>query len=372
MTVLAIIAEYNPFHKGHEYHIKKSIERVNPDFVICLLSGNFTQRGEPAIINKWERSKWPLEAGVDLVLELPFVFACNSAEYFALGSITLLNKLGCVTHLSFGSECGDIQQIKEVAKLLHQESDEFKKALKFHLKQGVSYPFAREKALKAVLGKETQILSNPNNILGVEYVKALLKTQSDITPITLLRKGSGYKSQTIEVAFPSAMAIRNHLKLKESNQYIFSEDFFSLIKYKLLTETEHELKKVVSINEGLENRLKKALIKGDSLENFLKEVYTKRYTETRVNRILYHALMNLTDEKLKEFTSKDAKYQSRILSFTDKGATLIKKIKQKENNENLLVTQINKEPWLVSKQHAMLAQDVMASQIYNIIVEGKG
>ena len=180
--VLGIVAEYNPFHNGHLYHIEKSKKLSNADLTICIMSGNFTQRGEPAIIDKWSRTKMALEAGIDLVIELPLIYSISSAENFAYGSINILNKLGIVDAISFGSEAGDINILNSIADILHNQPKEYVSLLNHELSKGVSYPKAQEKAVLMYLGdirRYANVLSSPNNILGIEYLKAIKRIKSN-------------------------------------------------------------------------------------------------------------------------------------------------------------------------------------------------
>lgn len=214
MKITGIIAEYNPFHNGHRYQIQKARQITGADYVIVVMSGNFTQRGTPALIDKYSRAKMALMGGADLVLELPVCFATGSAEYFASGAIALLNQLGCVDSICFGSECGDIVPLKNLAQALVHETDDYKKILKSKLKSGSTYPVARNAALAETLDgfiPYDMILGFPNNILGIEYIKALIRQNSPIEPFTNKRIGSDYHSYKLADAFSSAISIRQSL-----------------------------------------------------------------------------------------------------------------------------------------------------------------
>lgn len=208
MNITAIISEYNPLHKGHLYHIETARKETNADFMIAIMSGNFVQRGTPAIVDKYIRAEAALKSGIDLVLELPVMYATASAEYFALGGVSLADTLGCVTHLSFGSECGNAEKMMETATLLLDEPEEMKAPLKEALKEGLSFPAARAKAVKTIRPELADILEEPNNILGIEYCKAILKRKSRIQPHTICRRGQGYHSETTDESFASATGIR--------------------------------------------------------------------------------------------------------------------------------------------------------------------
>lgn len=244
MKVTGIIAEYNPFHNGHKYHIEKAKELTGADYVIVVMSGNFTQRGIPAFTDKYTRTRMALSCGADLVLELPLYYAAGSAEYFATGAVSLLDRLGVVDSLCFGSECGNIDALMHVASVLYNEPDSYKKLLQDALKSGQNYPAARHNALLQYLSMQPserdavngnaidcdtvacaaitdvtdyeQILSSPNNILGIEYCKALLKLNSSITPYTIRREGGGYNDDTLSAVNSSALAIRTALSSKDN------------------------------------------------------------------------------------------------------------------------------------------------------------
>jgi len=217
MKVLGIVVEYNPFHNGHLYHLQASRASCRADCVVGVMSGNFTQRGEPAIINKWARTEMALLNGVDLVIELPCAYAMASAEYFAFGAVKLLDSLGAVDTLCFGSESGNIQKLAEVASILADEPILYKQALKTSLASGKSFPAARQEALSnylnSLLGRDylSDAITSPNNILGIEYLKALIKLNSKIVPISIERKGSGYHSLELSGEICSATAIRKTL-----------------------------------------------------------------------------------------------------------------------------------------------------------------
>lgn len=219
MKVVGIVAEYNPFHNGHRYHIEEARKCTGADFVVVVMSGDFVQRGEPAVIDKYHRTEMALSQGADLVLELPAAFACASAEYFATGAVSLLHALGCVDTLCFGSECGHLDLLEEIADLFIQEPSEYKEYLKTALKSGYSFPAARDEALKEYFAEDlvktaqiASVLSAPNNILGIEYIKALKVLGSSIRPVTITRMGQGYHETTFSDSFCSATALRRLLE----------------------------------------------------------------------------------------------------------------------------------------------------------------
>ena len=221
--ILGIVSEYNPFHNGHIHHLQVSKKLTKTDFTVAVMSGNFVQRGDTALVDKWTRTEMALQAGIDLVIELPTVYALSSAENFADGAVKILNSLGVVDFISFGSEIGEIAPLNEVANVLYKEPKEFSSLITTQLRSGLSYPKAREIALSQYFRgsqKYNDILSNPNNILGVEYLKSLKRHRSHIYPLTIKRDYSDYNSKTIKNGVASATAIRTMIKNKKNVHYV--------------------------------------------------------------------------------------------------------------------------------------------------------
>jgi len=216
MKVAGIVTEYNPFHLGHEYQLIETKKRLDVDYIVVVMSGNFVQRGEPALLNKWERTQLALIGGADLVIELPTPYACSSAELFAKGSVNLLNQLNCVDYLVFGSEQGEIAPLMELALFLNNEPANYKNALHSELKLGLSYPKARMNAIHATFTNANTLLKGSNNILGIEYLRALHSFESSIQPITIKREGSSYLNESLTHVLPSATAIRSFIKKKRT------------------------------------------------------------------------------------------------------------------------------------------------------------
>lgn len=427
MKIVGIIAEYNPFHKGHLYHLKESLKMVDTDTSVCVMSGNFTQRGEPAMVDKWVRARMAVESGVSLVFELPFIYACNSAEYFAKGAVRVLNSTGQVTHLSFGSECGQLKPLVETAELLAWERADYKSALRDLLRTGLSYPRARQRALEECFGEiYGQLLGSPNNILAVEYLKQLLLTDSSIRPITVKRYGSDYKSFAASGTWASAMAIR-YLLESGQGQKVFHEvrnflppasaeilesfmgdtgsgehqklpvtleDFRLLLTYKITSTPEEELAEIFSVGEGLENKMKKALWKSgrervagisqkgekeritatiDEIEetvlekpvkSLVKNILSKRYTETGIQRSLIHLLMDLTKRDFSEMDQGKEIY-CRLLAADGFGRTVMGKMKGQEGK--LLQNRLKQRTDLSPCLEKMLRYDLKASDVYHLV-----
>ena len=392
MNVLGIIAEYNPFHNGHLYHLQESIKKVEPDYTICVMSGDFTQRGEPAMADKWIRSSIAVKNGIDLVLELPFAFACNNAEYFAAGAVDILDRLGCVTHLSFGSEAGELSMLSKAAKYLSKEEEELKKRIKEFANQGISFPKARYEAVKKCMGDSyAEVLKSANNILAVEYMKQLNIIGSKIEPITVTRYGTGYHDKDSFENFASATAIRHRLNQSSEFQEVFDflpsktfevlknidrgvnikfNDFYQLLLYQILTSESEQLETILSATEGLENRVKKAAIESTDMNSMLKAVLSKRYTHTRISRLLTHILIKMDKESFRSILASRANY-GRVLAFNEKGASLLKKIKKEELNSIPVLTNINREISKESKEWKLLQYDITAADVYNLIAYGE-
>lgn len=353
MKVTAIIAEYNPFHNGHLYQLDTIRHTENTDFILVILSGNFMQRGIPAIVNKYERCRMALLHGADLVFELPVYFALGSAEYFAQGAVSLADKLGVVDTLHFGSESGDLTQILQYATILANESKAYQTALNAALRQGCSFPAARSHALSTRFPDQDiqSFLSAPNNILGIEYVKALIQRKSTIKPATLARKGTAYTSVTLKSdSFISANAIRNALccqtssdtistlenymptnvyTLLQRKQLLFCDDFSEILLYKMLQlyNKKDAFANFFDIGKQLSNTLHNNLPRFVSFADFALLCKTKNLTHSRICRGLMHILLGMTQEHADTLKQQDYTPYARLLGFTVHGQKLLKSIK---------------------------------------------
>lgn len=352
MKVLGIISEYNPLHSGHVYHIKASCEKTSATHTLCVMSGQFVQRGEPAIVDKWARTRMALNAGIDLVLELPVVFSCASAEIFAYGAVRTLQHTGIVDFLSFGSEQGELGSLWRIASVLYEEPIEYKELLKQFLKKGLSFPAAREKALNRHLRElPTNIMDQSNNILAIEYLKALKYLSSSIQPVTIRRQGSSYNNNEIVSSFSSASAIRSFISNNKTltdltmtdnlppatidilnecfNQErgpVFSEHFSSIIMHLMRSLEPEILKKGPDVNEGLENRLISCAMQTGTLKDFVDAVATSRYPTTRIKRIAANLLWGITKDRLKRILEDKNCGYLRVLGFNNKGLELLQKM----------------------------------------------
>lgn len=388
--VLGIISEYNPFHNGHLYHLEQSKKLSGCDYTVAVISGNFTQRGSTSLVDKWEKTRMALANGVDLVIELPVLYSISSAENFADGSIKILNSLGIVDTLSFGAETSDIAVLSKIADVLTVEPTEYKNILSHELKKGLSFPKARENALLMYLGdirKYSGVLSSPNNILGIEYLKALKKYKNNINPICIKRIESDYNSINFSNNIASATAIRNLVKNKsfdiikdlvpESTYSILIDNvqnghivedlsiFEKEIIYVLRKMSIEEIANLPDVSEGLEYSIKKAADSCNSIVELLNLVKSKRYTSTRIQRILLYALLGITKKDMQ--VSKTTKPYVRILGFNNFGKTLLSEIAR--NNPKLnIITSVKKFTDSNSNKNfnLLLNKDIFATNVYTI------
>lgn len=345
MHTVGIIAEFNPFHKGHEYLLKQAKEQTGCKNSIVVMSGSFVQRGEPAYFDKWTRAKCALLNGADLILELPVLFAAANAETFALGAVKILEECGMVDALCFGSESGDLNSMEEAAKLMLNETSEFQRLLKDNLDTGMSYPAARAKALETVSHISTEILSRPNHILGLEYLKALMRTNSSIRPYTIQRKGNQYDDPSLEGTFASAAAIRKGItenniaeafaQLPENIINLLTkeislgsapavwENLAGALHYKLRTTASKDLQEIAEVVEGLENRILHSIENGYSVESLIDFIKSKRYTRTKIQRILAHILMDIQKSEVDYFLHRMHMPYIRVLGFQKENADIL-------------------------------------------------
>ncbi len=363
VKVAGIIAEYNPFHNGHSYHIEETRKLTGADYVVAVMSGNFVQRGAPAVMDKFLRTRMALMGGADVVLELPVPFATASAEDFAMAGISVLNQTGVVDAVCFGSECGDTGLLTQAASVLVKEPAPYKKALKQELKNGVSWPLARSRALSGlVTDMEPEaleaLLSSPNNILGLEYCKALLKTKSEIARVTVRRKDSGYHDLSLEHALSSASAIRRVMEkvdyLPDQNLEKVTEllmghmppealalvgaawhqilpmvpnDFSSMLCYKLFSCNE-DLTDYMDVSRELADRIRNELTWFQDIDSFAGHLKTRQYTRTRINRALLHILLDIRTEQVSEWKEEGYCPYLRILGFSRQAVPLLTAMKK--------------------------------------------
>lgn len=332
MKSVGIICEYNPFHNGHLYHLTKVKEMFPNHNIILVMSGNFTERGDMSIINKWDKTDIALHYGVDLVVELPFVFASQSADIFAKGSIEILNHLN-VEYLVFGSESNDLNKLIEMAKI-QLDNKKYNSLVKTYMNEGINYPTALSKALYDLTGKK---IIKPNDILGVTYIREILRLKSNIKPITI-KRNDNYNCTELEDFMSSATSIRYALKnnsdvSKQVPEYVlpflnknlyFIDNYYSLLKYNILNNMDN-LDKFQTVDEGIDNRIKKYIINSRSLDELILKIKTKRYTYNKINRMFTHILCNFTKEEANEFENIE---YVRILGFNNSGRLYLNSIKK--------------------------------------------
>ena len=396
MKICGIVAEYNPFHNGHKYQIDNIKKKTNCDIIIAVMSGNFIERGLPASFDKWSRTKMAIENGVDIVIELPTLYATASAEYFAMGAVSILDRLNCVDYISFGAKDDKLQMLQDLAKAIVKEPKEYKVVLKEELAKGISYPLARNKSLssyfKGKYKKELidEVLQDPNNILAIEYLKALKILKSSITPLLIKRIGTDYNSVEIKNGFCSSTAIREllaknnvrklkHVMPKSSLQLLKDEikngkgpveitNFENEILYLLRTMDTSSLSEIADISEGLENTIKKSLLTSFDIETLIDSVKSKRYTRTRIQRILIHALLNIKSSYLEKY--KVNPQYARVLGVSKNGKNVLSKISKTTTIP--IVTSVNKFLKIATdEQKEMIELDIRATNIYSLGYKNK-
>lgn len=395
VKILGIVAEFNPFHNGHHYLITKTRQMVNADAIVCVMSGNFLQRGEPALCDKWTRTRMALCSGVDLVIELPFCCAARSAYYFARGALQLLHRSGIVTHLAFGSESGNLDLLQQLAAILSTEPPQFKTVLKDGLAQGMSFPAARARALQHTLPAADNledVLLAPNNILALEYLRVIQEYQLPIHPITITRAGAGYHDANLS-PLASASSIRQalhhegitpnlHRSLPASSTAILEEQIRAgrapvaadgleqAVLVNLRKSCPEELEKVHEITEGLEHRILEYALKCGTLEELRQSIKSKRYSLSRINRILLYSLLGVSKHQIQQFDQAGPSYL-HILGFSAKGQEILQKIKIKSPlpllNRGSEVKR-SADLWKGTVKGEMLALDIMASDIYCLLL----
>lgn len=401
MKVLGLITEYNPFHNGHLYHLRESKRQSGATHTIAVMSGNFLQRGAPALFHKWLRAQMAVEAGVDLVIELPTPYACATAELFAFGGVKLLDALGIVDTLYFGSEAGQLQSLLEIAQLLVNPPPGLNGQIKAGLKKGLSYPAARSQGLIAYLEEQgsfsleglqelKDLIKSPNNILAIEYLKALTQLNSPITPGTILRKKAPYHSTELFAQYASATAIRTHLqgggaldslrgtmpatslRLMETAMLaeigpIYLKDMEQALLVSLRRSDPESLRKVFDVSEGLENRILKGALHQTTLEGLLEACKSKRYPITRLQRIFIHHLLGITRRDMEAFQQGGGPQYIRVLAFNQEGRRLLKAAGNKARLP--IITKLSHYTPENPLAQEMLKFDLRATDLYRLFIK---
>ena len=356
MDVVGVIAEYNPFHNGHLYHLNK-VKKLYPNaYLVLILIGNFTQRGDVSIINKWDKTKLALDYGFDLVVELPFNIATSSASIYAKGAIDILNKLNC-NYLVFGSETNDVELFKNLVNITN-DNKEYESKIKYYLNQGYNYPKSCSLALKDI---SNTIIDKPNDVLGLEYVRNIINTNSKIIPISIKRTNDYHEDEVLS-NITSATSIRQNInnidKIKNtlpSNSLkliknISLDNYFNIIKYEIISNDN--LLDILDVDEGILNKLKKEVHNANSVDELILKIKSKRYSYNRLKRMLLHILT-----KTKKNYNTNIDY-IRVLGFTDNGKKILKNVK-----DIPVITKYKKE------YDYLFKDDIKSSLIYGLITD---
>ena len=386
MKTAGIICEFDPFHNGHARLIKEIRER-GFDSVVCVMSGDFVQRGGPAMWDKFARARAAVSCGADLVLELPAVYAVNSADWFARGGVRVLKGLGCVDAIAFGSECGDAEKLARAAKQMLDEGDAFGEAIKSFLGQGESYPSAYQKAAELVFqGFDSSLLGSPNDVLALCYLRENARQKAGLQPVAVKRFGPAHGSDTAESGFASASLIRDLIlggsgewnsfvpsealtvlgPLTESPDKLTfrSERFFALVRKQILDSSEEELSKICEVSEGLENRLKDASERAKDLNELVLGVKASRYTYARVMRVLTQLILGIDKDLLRETDGSGYAY-ARVLALGGRGSEVLKSAKEKGSIP--VYSNINKNVPADAPELKTLGVDISSGDTYSII-----
>lgn len=392
MKVVGLITEYNPFHNGHLYHIEQAKNITGADKVIVVMSGDFVQRGTPAIMPKHLRTEMALRCGANAVFELPVCYATGSAETFALGAISLLEQLGVADSICFGSECNNLSEMQQIADILLEEPAEYQCHLQAGLKKGLSYPSARENALRQYMNNDCfRILSSPNNILGIEYLKALKIIESSMIPYSIQRTESNYHDTELRSRYSSASSIRNLLSysgevihtvdlerqvpasclqlLRDNHKLrypVYQNDFSLLLKYRLMRKSAKNLRKYQDMSRELANRIQNKKNNYIHYDQFCELLKTKELTYTRINRALLHVILNIKEDDLKRYKKSGYHFYARLLGFQKSSQSILTAISK--NSTLPLLTKLTSTEDISKLGLHMLEQDLFASDLYESAV----
>lgn len=410
MKVTGIIAEYNPFHNGHEYHLMQTKAQTGADYVVVVMSGNFTQRGIPALLSKYVRAKHALLAGADLVLELPMPYAVSSAEYFALGGCSLLDQLGVVDTLCFGMEQTDLDALKALSSIISKEPELYQNLLRQKLSEGLSFPRAQQEALHAYDSSlNISMLESPNNRLALEYLKALTKLNSSISPFPVKRIGKGYDDTDLSNEgsehYSSASSIRkyiadttaaytdhssidakpvndelsNHVpayvwsdleQLLKEKDFLLTDDLDLLLHYKLLQQSLESLQTYLDVNADIANKILNHLPSYISFDSFCELLKSKDLTYTRISRLLLHILLDLKKTDMDILKQQNLIPYARILGFRKDASPLLHQIK-KVSNLPLISKLADASKNLSYEAMSILDKEIAASHIYEAVLSSK-
>jgi len=375
LSSCGVIVEYNPFHNGHEYHLAEAKKLTSSECLVAVMSGNFLQRGEPAIVDKWQRAEVALKHGADLVIELPFAYAVQSADYFAKGAVKLLQSLH-VNSLCFGTDVTESMDYDLFGKKYVEKEEQINQLYQAIKNNGQSYPQQMTEIYRNLLPEIPVDFSSPNHILGMSYAKENARYTNPMSIVSINRQGSGYHESSINAQdFASATGIRQHalkgeieaikhtlpmesmLSLERGHLHSW-EDYWPLLKYRLLSQEIRELSQIYQLSEGIEYRLKEYVSKSTTFSDFINQVKTKRYTWTRLQRLATYLLLNVKEQDIHQVW--DQSY-IRVLGFTEVGRQFLS---QKKSTAQLpIITKISQ------KNEQQVSLDIRAGRIYQLIGE---
>ena len=412
MKIVGLITEYNPFHNGPQYHIEKAKEVTGADTAIVIMTGDYVQRGTPAIMPKYIRAEMALKCGAGAVFELPVCYSTGSAELFAIGAVSFLDSLGIVDSICFGSECNDLHGLQKIADILYDEPIEYKNFLQNGLRDGLSFPAARQEALSAYMRNTdyTFLLSDPNNILGIEYLKALKKLNSPILPYTIKRQESNYHDKDLQSNYSSASAIRSLLAysgsaisthtvgstfentpfsnilseledqvpscclelLKDYHRVkypVYQNDFSLIMKYKLLNKSPGDLSRYMDVSTELANRIINQLNNFFNYKQFCELLKTKEITQTRINRALLHIMLGIKKNSVEEYIEGGYHYYARLLGYRKDREKILGSVVRKGTLP--LLTSLYETDEIPEVGQKMLYHDILASNLYTSVITDK-
>ncbi|MCI7619960.1 MAG: nucleotidyltransferase [Firmicutes bacterium] len=374
LKAVGIIAEYNPFHNGHKHHLEQTLTESGADVCVAVISGNFTQRGEIALLDKWTRAEMAVRNGVNLVVEMPTLYACSNAGYFAEAGVEILEALGA-EDICFGSESGNTEELIRIAREIESNRQNLEEKIKEGVKSGFSYPRARSQAIFRLFGEDAaSVIESPNNILAIEYIMRMKKAH----PIAVKRMGAGYHdSEADKSGIASATAVRKMLRERQDISPVvpeFSREIIEqnrgriadsnmltpLIIQKVLQTSAEELNSIFGAEEGLGNILKSRVRYWKNYEDIIEDLKSKRYTRTRIERVLVHALLGIKREDM-----LSASKYVRVLAFDEKGSRYLKRVKKAGFCQLPIITNINRDADAFPEIAKTLEKDILAADIYN-------
>ena len=376
LTSVGIIAEYNPFHNGHKYHLEQALTESGADICVSVISGNFTQRGEIALLDKWTRAEMAVRNGVNLVVEMPTVFACSNAGYFSEAGVEILEALG-TDFICFGSESGNTEELSSIARGIESNSHKLEEEIISGVKAGLSYPRARSQAILKLFGENAaSVIESPNNILAIEYLKYIKKAR----PLAVKRLGAGYHDTESMGRMASATAVRQMLhegkdishavpeisrEMLEQNRGCFaSSDLLApLIIQNVLQTSAEKLNSIFGAEEGLGNIMKNRVRYWKNYEDIVDDLKSKRYTRTRIERVLVHTLLGIKREDM-----LSASKYIRVLAFDERGSRYLKQVKKSEECQLPIITNINRDKAAFPEIKTTTDKDILAADIYNMSV----